>query len=178
MTVQDRSGFTLVEVMLALTIGAMVLAVLGELIGSGITAGRSLERNRARLDSAAAGVAWLRMAIRNAEAGQPGDVPFYGQQDRVQYSARMPGPNGWHSTDVVRIGWDDSAVVMQSGQLGTLRLLSGVRALHFDYLERLGTDSPWLPAYQSPASPALAVRMRIEHSEYTDTLLFRTGAVN
>jgi hypothetical protein len=164
--------------MLALSIGAIVLAVLGEMIAGALTGSRSLHRQRASLDSTAVAAAWLRMAFRNAEAGQPGDIPFDGQQEQVQYSARMPGPNDWHSSDVVRIERNDSALVMRSGQLGTLRLLSGVRALHFDYLERLGADSPWLPAYQSPASPALAVRMRIEHSQYTDTLLFRTGAAN
>jgi prepilin-type N-terminal cleavage/methylation domain-containing protein len=175
---RGRNGFTLVEVTLALTIGAMVLAVLGEMVGGAITAGRSLERERADLDTAAVAVAWLRMAFRNAEAGQPGDVQFDGTQEYVRYSTRIPGPNGWHSLDVVRIQLEESAIVMQSERLGTLRLLSRVHALHFDYLERLGAHSPWLPAYQSPASPALAVRMRIERSESTDTLLFRTGAVN
>ncbi|HET7603050.1 MAG TPA: prepilin-type N-terminal cleavage/methylation domain-containing protein [Gemmatimonadales bacterium] len=178
MSARGRGGFTLVEVMLALTIGAMALAVLGEMIGSGITAGRSLERKRARLDSAAVAVAWLRMAFRNAEAGQPGDIPFEGERTGVRFSARMPGPNGRHSLDVVHVAFEDSGVVMHSDQLGSLRLLSGVPALRFDYLERLGAESPWLPSYQSPATPALAVRMRITYSDRADTVLFQTGVVN
>lgn len=178
MSARGRSGFTLVEVVLALTIGAMALAVLGEMIGSGITAGRSLERKRAGLDSAAVAVAWLRMAFRNAEAGQPGDVPFKGERAGVRFSARMPGPNGWHSLDVVRVALEDSTVELQSDRLGSVRLLSGVSALRFDYLEQLGAESPWLPSYKSPATPALAVRMRITYSDRADTVLFQTGVVN
>lgn len=173
-----RSGFSLLEVILALTTGALVLGVLGELIGAGVVADRRIRGARAALDSAAVARSWLRMAFRNAEAGQPGNVRFEGHTDGVKFSTRVPVPSGWHVSDVATIRLQGSTLVLQSGALGALPLVGRVRALHIDYLGRLGADSPWLPAYDSPVTPALAVRLRLDREGWIDTLLFRTGAAN
>lgn len=174
---RSSSGFTLLEILLALTIGAMVLAVLGELLGTAIHADHRLRATRIRRDSSAVGLEWLRMAFRNAEAGAAGDVRFDGRANQVRFSTRTPGPDGGHTQDVATIGVRDSAVTLLSQRLGSIRLVPGVRAARFDYLEVLGADSPWLPAYDSPVSPPLAVRVRLEREHGTDTLVFRTGIV-
>lgn len=173
----SRSGFTLVEVLLAMTIGAMVLATLGELIGAAAITGRRLTDARAQLDSAAMGREWLRTAFRNAEAGHPGDTPFDGSHDAMQFSSRMPTANGWHAQDTVVIGLQGGSLVLRSAATGTLVLQSDVRVLQTDYLEQLGASSPWLPAYSSPSVTPLAIRLRVATRRSIDTLVFSTGSL-
>lgn len=173
----NRNGFTLVEVLLAMTIGAMVLATLGELIGGAAITGRRLADARAQLDSTATGREWLRTAFRNAEAGHPGDTPFDGRRDAMQFASRMPTANGWHAQDTVAIVLQDSSLVLRSAATETLVLQSGVHRLQADYLEQLGANSPWLPAYSSPSVTPLAIRLRVVTRRGIDTLVFRTGSL-
>ena len=171
MTRRRRRGFTLVEVMVALTLGAMVLATLGELMGAGMTAVRHLRIERSARDHDAEARAWLRTELGNAEAGAEGDVPFAGTSSSARFSTRTPTPSGWHVRDVIQLGWEDSAVVMRSRVLGKMTFWSGVTALRMDYLDQPGASSRWFAAHESPVATPVAIRLRVERQGSVDTVL-------
>ena len=171
MTRPRRNGFTLVEVMVAITLGAMILATLGELLAAGMTAVRRLRTERSRQDQDAEARAWLRTELGNAEAGAEGDVPFAGTASSARFSTRTPTPSGWHVRDVIQLGWEDSAVVMRSRVLGKMTFWSGAAALRLDYLDQLGASSRWFTAHESPVATPVAIRLRVERQASVDTVL-------
>ena len=168
-----RSGFTMIELLVALSVGALALTAGSALAHVVIaTAGRQ-HAAISRHSETMLGYLWLKDAFANATAGRPDDGPFQGSADVARFSTALPHARGWFEPAVVTVSLKDANVVLLwHGQSQVL--VSGANSLAIDYLGEFGADSPWFTGWQSPSTVPLAVRLRIGRTQGTDTLVFRS----
>ena len=169
-------GFTLVEVLVALTLGAMVLLLGSELFRVITESASHLHASAARMDADRGGERWLREAFGTLEVGRPGDVAFDGDSAAVRFSARPWTASGWPARRTVEIGMNGNTLTLRTETASPIPVRQGARAVGFDYLLSLGADSRWVSSWHSPVSAPVAVRMRIAGDAGTDTLLLFIGA--
>ena len=154
-----RKGFTLVEVMVAVAVGAVViLAAHG--IFAGVTGGaRALLAARETLDREANARRWLKASFLSL------DPPFEGKPDRVRFTAWQLSAGGWFEPQRIDLGREAFRLAADS-----------VTSLAFDYLLDPGANSKWVREWISPVSAPLAIRIRLRRGigdrGRVDTLLF------
>ena len=89
-----HGGFTLLEVMVALAIGAMVLMMTHQLLAVVSEGSRRLEERILHQDRMLNGRRWLRAALGSINA--PGEAaPFIGLQNELTLSASTLRGGGW-----------------------------------------------------------------------------------
>jgi prepilin-type N-terminal cleavage/methylation domain-containing protein len=178
------AGFTLVELLVALTVGAAVVllahrtfAVAGDLAGR-VAAVRQIhdrDMNARR---------FLVQALGSLEVGRSPNGGFRGLMDDVSFAAWLPAPDDTVRRHRVRVAATSEGVVALIAPLrangvtapDTLRLFPGAHDVRFDYLLDFGADAAWVREWQSPVSAPLAVRLRITRADGSvDTLLFAVG---
>ena len=169
-------GFTLVEVLVALTIGAMVLLLGSGLFGMLTGSASRLRASAAHVEADASGERWLREVWSTLEVGRPGDVAFDGDSATVRFSARPWTADGWPARRTIEIGLVGRALAFRTGEGSPVGIRQKVRAVGFDFLLSLGADSRWVSSWHSPVSAPVAVRMRVADGAGVDTLLFLIGA--
>ncbi len=170
MRVQRRAGFTLIEVIVVLTIATMVI-VATHRIFSGVADGtKAVVAARESLDRSANARRWLKATFLSLEP------PFEGRADRASFTSYQLSPGGWFERKPTRLSHDGDRFIGTSGD-EPLELAAGVSAVAFDYLLDPGADSRWVREWISPVSAPLAVRLRItgcgrRDAGCVDTLLF------
>src|SRR5260370_40495571 len=172
-----RSGFTLIEVLVALTIGGVVLLA-AEGIFSGVASGsRQLMAARERLDREANGRRWLKSAFLSLEVGQASVGGFEGRVDRLRFSAWQLAPGGWYERRQIELSRVNGRLLASLGD-APLVLGDSVADVAFEYLIEPGVASRWVREWISPVSAPLAVRIRVTTGRerttrgVVDTLLF------
>src|SRR5882762_4216956 len=93
--VRDRRGFTLVEVMVALTIGAVVVLLAHQLFAAVADRGKTLTAARTALDRAANARRWLDATFLSLDVGTDGASGFEGRPDHLGFTAWLLTPDGW-----------------------------------------------------------------------------------
>ncbi len=176
-----RTGFTLLEVLVAVALSGAVLLVAGSVMGVAVPASRSLSRHRAELDRRENGFRWLTATLGAIEAGLPGDITFVGSSTRLQATTWFTTPGGWAQRGVLEIDLQDGRVTARGPQ-GEVLLATGVRGARLAYLGEEGLAAPWLGSWESPASVPRAIRLILEMAadsglaEDTDTLIVLLGS--
>lgn len=175
-----RSGFTVVEVTVAVVIGALVV-LLAHQVFSAVAdrAGRLLIARRA-LDREANARRWLQATFLSIEVGMDSTGGFEGRADRVEFAAWQRTVDGWFERRRVRLGRTNDHLVATVVPGGSVVLADSLARLAFDYLLELGAEAHWVREWVSPVSAPLAVRMRVEKAGCgtrvrgcaVDTLLF------
>lgn len=166
-----RQGFTLVELMVALVVTALVALLAHRTFLVSIDGVRQLRRARIEQDHAANAHRWLAAAFLSLDVGQVGSGPFEGHAERAQFTAWLPTSSGWMERAEVQIGMTGASFVATVG--GTrVALVDSVSAVAFDYLLAPGADSRWANEWISPVSAPIAVRVRLEIGSRVDTVLY------
>ncbi|MGH7754647.1 MAG: PulJ/GspJ family protein [Gemmatimonadales bacterium] len=174
-------GFTLIEVMVALTVSSVVVLLAQRLFSGMIDGVRQAAEARAALDREVNARRWLKSAFLSLEVGTPTSGGFEGRPSAVTFGTWQMTPGGWLEGRRIALRRDGPEL-----RAGDLVLAGGVRAVDLDYLLDPGLDSRWVREWISPVSAPLAVRVRIEWEEgggsgewgvgtkgqVTDTLLF------
>jgi hypothetical protein len=177
---RDRSGFTLIELMVALTTGVVVVLVAHQLFAATADRGHTLITARNSLDRAANARRWLAATFLSLDVGTEGAGGFEGRGDHVVFTAWLLTPDGWFERRPVTLG-SEQGHVQASVTPGTpIALIDSVSDVQFDYLLEPGADSRWVREWVSPVSAPVAVRMRIAKAGcwmrdagcVVDTLLF------
>lgn len=175
----SRTGFTLLELMLALAIGGLLVVTAAQLFAVAGDSGGALARARHAADREANAREWLATTLSSLKVGVAGTPGFQGDSARMTFAAWIPVAGGWMERRTV-------ALVLADGQLtgaagASVLLVDSLRSGAFDYLAEYGAQTTWLSGWQSPVSAPIAVRIRLtrptvdpERSE-TDTLVFRIG---
>lgn len=166
------AGFTLIEIIVALTVGAMVVLSAERLFAGAADGGRALERGRSALDREGNGRRWLQLTFLSLEIGDTGVTGFSGDTDRVHVTAWQPVVGGWFEPRDVELAVSEGRfeAVVSAGE--PVVLAEGVQRIAFDYLLEPGADSRWVRQWVSPASVPLAVRIRLSRLPTgADTLL-------
>jgi len=169
----DRRGFTLIEMVVALTIGALVVLVAHQLFAAVADRGRTLIAARTALDRAVNARRWLAATFLSLDVGTDGAGGFDGRPDHAAFSTWLLMSDGWFERRQVTL-------TAKQGQLraavtpGTpIALVDSVADLQLDYLLEPGAESRWVREWVSPVSAPVAVRMRIANAGGgVDTLLF------
>jgi len=164
-----RRGFTLIEVLIALTIGSLVVLLAHQLFAAVTESTRHLQSARTRQDAERLATRWLEAALLSLEAGGPAG-PFDGHQERMRFTTWLLQPGGWMERRTIEISVRNSGLVAV-GTDQSKALQRDVHTVEFDYLLEPGAQSQWVQEWVSPVSAPLAVRLRLTRSDRVDTLL-------
>lgn len=172
-----RSGFTLVEVMIALVTTAIVVALARVALTEVVRTSVVLDSVSADTDRRLAAERWVAAAFQSLSLGRPGDPAFEGGPRRVSFGAVLLTESGWYEPRQVTIdGMSDQPVLTWDG--GSVAL-ERKAVLEFDYLLVPGEQSRWVREWRSDSDAPVAVRVRRTVGEgaavLTDTLLFAVG---
>ena len=173
-----RRGFTLIEVMVALSLSAMVLLMAHRLFGTAADALLSLRRSREELDREQNGARWLTLAFGNLDVADSAGG-FEGLPDRVRFASWQLTAPGWLERVPVELSAEGGAFVARAGAEPPITIADSVLATEFDYLLEPGARTKWVHTWISPLSSPVAVRLRIARranaAAWTDTLLVLIG---
>ena len=177
---RDQRGFTLIEVVVALTIGALVVLLTHELFGAVAERGRALTVTRTALDRSANAGRWLDATFLSLDVGTDGAGGFDGRPDHASFSTWLLTPDGWFERRQVTLGVEQGRLRATVTPGAPITLMDSVTDVQFDYLLEPGAESRWVREWVSPVSAPVAVRMRIEKTRcgmqdagcVVDTVLF------
>ncbi len=159
-----QSGFTLVEVIVALTIGALVVLVAHQLFGAIADQGKALTAARTQLDRAANARRWLDAAFLSLDVGTEGAGGFDGRPDHASFTTWLLTPDGWFERRTVSLARQDDRLVATAMPGQAIALSDSVTDVAFDYLLEPGAESKWVREWVSPVSAPVAIRLRIERT--------------
>ena len=164
------AGFTLVEVMVAVAISALVILAAHRVFTGVADGAKALAASRESLDRNANARRWLKATFLSLEP------PFEGRVDRASFTSWQLSSGGWFEQKPTTLSRDGARFVGTSAG-ASLALADGVGDLAFDYLLEPGADSKWVREWISPVSAPLAVRIRIagcgkRDAGCVDTLVF------
>jgi prepilin-type N-terminal cleavage/methylation domain-containing protein len=165
-------GFTLVEVLVALTISGIVVLLAHRLFAAATEAARTVEDTRAALNREANARRWLQAAALSLDVGQQAGDGFEGRSDRLAFSTWLETAKGWFARRRVELRSESGLFAAVVDQADTVVLAEDIDAVAFDYLLEPGADSKWVREWISPVSAPLAIRLRLRHGTMVDTLLF------
>jgi len=157
-----QRGFTLMEVVVALTVGTIVVLVAHELFGAVAQPGRTLTAVRSALDRSANARRWLSATFLSLDVGTEGAAGFDGRPDHAAFTTWLLTPDGWFERRRVSLARDNDRLVASVASSQPIALMDNVAELAFDYLLEPGSESRWVREWVSPVSAPVAMRMRIE----------------
>jgi prepilin-type N-terminal cleavage/methylation domain-containing protein len=171
--VKGVRGFTLVEVLVALTVTALVALLAHQIAGAVSEQAGRLRDARRTLDRRSNGYAVLRSAFLSVEVGLDSAPAFLGDADRVRFAAWVATADGWQERRSVELALQGDRWVASAPPDADVLLADGVAGLRFDYLLELGAGAAWVRQWESAVSAPLAVRILvIRRRGPADTLLF------
>lgn len=171
-----RRGFTLLELLLALSLSGVAVLLGALLWRQSLSAGAALAVHRAALDRDQGARRWLQSALGSLEIGAPGDAKFMGEPGQVSFTAWLATPGGWAERREVTLALDHHHLSASTQDAPPLSLFDSLSAVGFDYLLEPGLTSRWATAWESPISAPLAVRIRLTRLDgRADTLLVLVG---
>ncbi len=176
----DRQGFTLIEVIVAVTIGALVVLVAHQLFAAVAERGRTLIAARRSLDRAVNARRWLAATFLSLDVGTDGAGGFDGRPDHAAFSTWLLTPDGWFERRQIALSAEQGQLRAAVTPGMPIALVDSVTDVQFDYLLEPGAESRWVREWVSPVSAPVAVRMRIAKAGcemrdagcVVDTLLF------
>lgn len=164
------AGFTLIEVVVALTIASSVVVAAHQIFTGVADGAAAVASERGHLDHHSNARRWLKATFLSLEP------PFEGRVGRVSFVSWQLASGGWFEPQMIEVRLNDSRLVARhAGEV--LTLADDVTGVDFDYLLEPGADSRWVREWVSPVSAPLAIRLRIAgcgrgDAGCADTLLF------
>jgi prepilin-type N-terminal cleavage/methylation domain-containing protein len=168
------AGFTLIEVLVALTLSALVVLIAHRVFTGVVDGSTRLQTARTALDREANARRTLTEMFGSLDVGTEGAGGFAGRPERVEFATWQRVPEGWLERRRVVLGVEGGALFARTDISIVLR--DSVRGVEFDYLLEPGMNAAWVREWISPVSAPVAVRMRVARAAAVDTLLFIVGS--
>jgi prepilin-type N-terminal cleavage/methylation domain-containing protein len=171
---QWRSGFTLIEMVVAIALTGIVAAGAHQVLTGLIEADDQVRHHRRVLDAEANGRVWLATAVRSLDLQHGG---FEGGADSMRFVSWLPTSAGWLERQWVQVDVAGDTLRLRSDSLA-VPIRVGVRGAAFDYLLEPGLRSVFVTNWSSPVSAPMAIRVRVDlagTSRRVDTLLLIVG---
>ena len=159
-------GFTLIEVLVALTLGSMVVLMVHQAFGATSDLSARLDQARSAHRARMNATARLTQLFGSVAVGTAGSAGFQGGRESAEFTTEAGQP--------VRISVAEGWLILQQRRGGADSLLTADE-IAFDYLLSHGAESSWVREWHSPVSAPLAARLRLKRAESVDTLLFFIG---
>ena len=157
-SVGDRPGFSLVEVLVALVVSALVVAGARALVDGLSDASRSVAARATATDRAANGAALLRALARRVEVGTARERTFDGFPDHAAFTSWCDTPAGWQLRCRVTLTIDSAIVGLR---LATDRdeehTVVDTAAVRLIYLEDANGGGRWFNGWGSGLTAPLAI---------------------
>jgi len=169
----DARGFTLIEVMIALAVSALVVLLAHRIFTGVVDGAERLGAARTALDRQGNAHRSLTELFGSLDVGTEGAGGFAGRPDHVEFTTWQRVPSGWLERRRVVLGVESGALVARSDM--AIALEDSVSSVAFDYLLEPGANAAWVREWISPVSAPVAVRVRIRRVAAIDTLLFIVG---
>lgn|SRR5574341_213663 len=170
---RHRSGFTLIEVLVALTLAGFVVLAAHRIFGGVVDGVQRLTEAQRSLNRDANARALLAALIGSIEVNQ--QAAFRGEPEGLAFT-------GWCADSLGRAVWrravlhlEGAALTLQGVYADPVRLADSVTAVRFDYLLQFGVEQRFVGEWSSEASAPVAVRLRLTRGAVTDTLLLLVG---
>ncbi len=157
----DRHGFTLIEVAVALVVGALVVTVAHALFAGVADRGRALAAARRALDREMNARRWLQATFLSLDVGTDSAGSFAGHPTRVEFAAWERSADGWFERRRIALERHDEQLVATMVPGASIVLGEGMRDVALDYLLEPGAEARWVREWVSPMSAPLAVRLRL-----------------
>ena len=170
----DR-GFTLIEVVVALVLGATIVLVAHRLCAALLDWAAHLTATTERLDREANGRRVLVAAVESIDISSAGTEGFAGGPSGVRFSSWAVDVHGWPALRSLTLGIQGRALVLDGLDCGPVAVADSVDFVTIDYLLELGEDARWMRSWSSALSVPVALRVRIEAAARSDTLLLAIG---
>ena len=172
-----RRGCTLIEVMVALTLSAIVVLLAHQIFAGVVDGVARLDQARARVTRSSNARRWLVEAFGSLQAGVDSAGPFEGHPGSVAFASWQPASRGGLRRSRILISQVGHDLVAQRAD-GLLVLADSVAQVAFDYLLEPGANTTWAREWLSPVSAPVAVRVRVTYlgvPARADTLLLVIG---
>jgi prepilin-type N-terminal cleavage/methylation domain-containing protein len=171
--VKPPAGFTLIEVLVAIIITAMVALLSHQIAGTVADHARRARDVRRATDREGNAYALLRSAFLSLEVGRDSAPAFLGNADRLQFSTWLTTADGWPERRTLELALRSHRWVASAPPDADVVLAEGLVDLHFDFLVTAGAAPTWVRQWESTVSAPLAVRIRVTWAVGpSDTLLF------
>ncbi|HEX6807360.1 MAG TPA: prepilin-type N-terminal cleavage/methylation domain-containing protein [Gemmatimonadaceae bacterium] len=174
-----HSGFTLIEVLVALVVGSIVLLGAHRILAILADDTRALTRHATDSDRDANGERMLRDLVGQLEIGSPGTVPFSGSPDTVRFSSWCETGAGWSESCRVTLFFaargGHETLRAQLGGGEPFDLVGGFSSGAFRYLETAAAGGQWFERWGTGITAPLAIGVVRARGDTLDTLLVRVG---
>ena len=158
---RDRRGFTLIEVLVALAIGALVVLLAHQLFATVVNRGRTLLAARQSLDRTMNARRWLAATFLSLDVGMESAGGFDGRVDRMAFAAWQRTADGWFERRRITLAREGDRLVAAVTPGAPVALMDDVDDVAFDYLLEPGAEARWVREWESPVSAPIAVRLRV-----------------
>jgi prepilin-type N-terminal cleavage/methylation domain-containing protein len=170
-------GFTLIEVLVALTVGAMVVASAHQLLAASAELAERSEASRLANTRTANARRFLVMAVANtAITGSDADR-FDGSDSALTLTTWLPSASGYLERSRLSV-MAGGGYLLALTDTDTVTLVVDVATSRFDYLLSYGAQAAWEREWRSAVTAPVAIRLRIGRIEpvgRVDTLLLAVG---
>lgn len=165
-------GFTLIEVLVALSVGAMLLLAARVMVEQLAMTSGALARVQREHDDAAARTAVLRSLAFQVETDSVDGFRFQGYPDRAQFASWCDMPGGWQEPCSVTLSVaGDTTVVYASATTGTISLRPNLGPVRLQYLAQSKQRLSWIDVWDASLVPPLAIGLVSPR----DTTILRIG---
>lgn len=169
-----RGGFTLIEVVVALAVSAIVLLGARTMLGEVGDDALRISMLAQRADSEANAERSLRALTRHLELG--GDSTQFGGNSReAHFTSWCDTPAGWQERCVVALALeqraDGDAFVARTSRGDTILVREGVRVGSLRYLSKVTAGGEWLRVWGTGITAPLAIGVILD----ADTLIVPIG---
>lgn len=169
-----RRGFTLVEIVVALLVSAVVVLGARMLLEQlGDSTSRTVG-NAARGDRDANGEQLLRDLVRRLEVGTPGAARFAGEPDSASFSSWCDVPAGWQERCVVVIRVHPSPIgttlSLSATGIGSQQIRAAAQ-IELRYLDDAAAGGRWFRSWGAGITAPLAIGLLTG----SDTTILRIG---
>ena len=171
-----QRGFTLLEVIVALTLGGLVVALAAATLASVTDNAEHLATDARRADRVGNGDRILRRLIGQMDWTQRGERPPRGDAGSLRFMTWCDVPGGWQErceAELTIAAADDSlgGMIARLSTGEELRLIPGVRVGPLLYLGRPGVGADWRERWTDERAMPPAIGLVVPG----DTLVLRVG---
>lgn len=170
-----RNGFTLIEILVALIVGAIVVAGAHDILDALTISAHAAQAGAVNADRSANGDELLRSLTGSMDLATPGTKPFFGSERITAFSSWCEVPRGWLEPCSVVLAFDTAfgktALVARLNDSTRLVLMRGFSSGSFRYLESAANGGTWQRLWGRGISAPSAIGVLIDR----DTLIIPVG---